>query len=135
MLELPMNLLAASGPWLYPLLAVAACLAITVVRAAVVIRALDDAPPPAGPPHTAVVAWGVLGGVVGLLGTLVGFGRLAVGARVAAGAERPELEEMLAVMWEGVLVIVTPFMLGLWLFTASIVAWLVLQLMLGRRLR
>ena len=131
-----MDLLAATGPWLYPLLAVAACLALAVVRAALAIRALGDRPPPAGPPHTAVVAWGVLGGVVGLLGTVVGFGRLALGARAAAGGgESPEPEAMLAVLWEGVLVIVTPVTLGLWLFTASIIAWLLLQFMLGRKLR
>lgn len=130
-----MDLLTATGPWLYPLLGVAVCLAISVVRAAIVIRTLEDGPPPAGPPHTAVVAWGVLGGVVGLLGTVVGFGRLAIGARAAAGAERADLDAMLAVMWEGVLVVVTPVTLGLWLFTASIVAWLVLQFLFGRKLR
>ena len=128
-----MEFLNSTGPWMYPLLAVAVCLIVSVVRAAIIISAADGEMPRAGPPHHAVVVWGVLGGVVGLLGTVIGFGRVAVGARAVTGAERAELEAMLAVMWDGVMIIVTPVTLGLWLFTASLVAWLVLQYMLGRK--
>jgi hypothetical protein len=118
-----MDLLTAAGPWMYPLLAVGACLFASIVHAAVVI-ATGDSAHPAGPPHHAVLAWGVLAGVVGLLGTVIGFGKVAIGARAATGAERAELEAMLAVMWDGVLVIVTPVTIGLWLFTAALVAWI-----------
>lgn len=128
------DLLSSLGPWLYPLAVVGLCLLVAIVRAGVVVSRLGDALPAAGAPHHSVLAWGVLGGVVGLLGTVIGFGRVAVGARAATGAERAELEAMLAVMWDGVLVIVTPVTMGLWLFTTSIVAWLVLQFWIGRRL-
>lgn len=121
-----MDLLTAAGPWMYPLLAVGACLVGSVIHAGTVISS-SDGTAAAGPPHHAVIVWGVLAGVVGLLGTVIGFGRVAVGARAATGAERAELEAMLAVMWDGVLVIVTPVTIGLWLFTASLVAWLVLH--------
>ena len=129
-----MEMIGSLGPWLYPLLAVGACLVGTIVRACVVIAQLDEGLPASGAPHHPVLAWGVLGGVVGLLGTVIGFGRVAVGARAATGAERAELEAMLAVMWDGVLVIVTPVTMGLWLFTTSLVVWLALQFWINRKL-
>ena len=122
------------GPWLYPLGIVALCLSGTMIRAVLTIGRLTDELPASGAPHHAVLAWGVLGVVVGLLGTVIGFGRVAVSARAAAGAERAELEAMLAVMWDGVLVIVTPVTMGLWLFTISLVAWLALQFWINRKL-
>jgi hypothetical protein len=130
-----MNLVAAAGPWLYPLLAVAACLVLSIVRATVIIAGLDGAPHPAGPPHLPVLAWGVLAVVVGLLGTVVGFGRLALGIREETAAIRVELTTMLDMVWAGATVVLTPVALGLCLFTLSILAWLLLQFMLGRRLR
>jgi hypothetical protein len=74
-----------------------------------------------------VIVWGVLAGVVGLLGTVIGFGRVAVGARAVTGGESAQIEAMLAVMWDGVLVILTPITFGLWLLTISLVAWLALD--------
>ncbi|MCH7991180.1 MAG: hypothetical protein IIC35_02015 [Gemmatimonadetes bacterium] len=127
-----MELLTATGPWMYPLLAVGVCLLGTIVRAAIVIGVSAGVVPPSGPPHHSVIVCGVLGGVVGLLGTVVGFGKVAIGARAATGAELAQLEVMLGVMWDGVMIIVTPITLGLWIFTASLVAWLVLQFMLDR---
>ena len=121
-----MQMLTATGPWMYPLLGLGLCLLLSMGRAALLVGRADGMPA-AGPPHHAVLAWGVLGLVVGLLGTVIGFGRLAIGARAASGAERADLEAMLAVMWDGALIIVTPVTLGLWLFTAALAAWLVLQ--------
>lgn len=128
------ELLTSTGPWMYPLLAIGACLLASAARAAIVIAGLKDLPPAAGPPHHAVVVWGVLGVVVGLLGTVVGFGRVVLGARAAVGAERADFEAMMAVIWDGVLVIVTPITLGLWLLTLSLGLWLVLQFYLNRKL-
>ncbi len=122
------------GPWLYPLAVVGLGLLVTIIRACKVISELTDRLPASGAPHHAVLAWGVLGAVVGLLGTVVGFGRVALGARAATGAERAELEAMLAVMWDGALVIVTPVTMGLWLFTTSLAVWLALQFWINRRL-
>ncbi len=122
------------GPWLYPLVAVGLGLLGTMIRACVVISRLTDRLPESGAPHHPVLAWGVLAGVVGLLGTVIGFGRVAVGARAATGAERAELEAMLAVMWDGALVIVTPVTMGLWLFTTSLAVWLALQFWINRTL-
>lgn len=128
-----MEILTATGPWMYPLLGAGVCLLAAIVRAGVLIG--RSAAPPAGAPHHAVLVWGLLGLVVGLLGTVIGFGRVAVGARAATGAERAELEAMLAVMWDGVMVIVTPVTLGLWLFTTSLIAWLVLHYALELKTR
>lgn len=129
---LPMDVFTSAGPWIYPLLAALAGLLGSIARASVVIRSSESVPP-AGPPHHTVVVWGVLGLVVGLIGTLVGLGRLALGARAAAGGERAEIEVVLEVLLDGALVIVTPVTLGLWLFTSSLVAWLVLGFVLNRR--
>lgn len=128
------DVLGSLGPWLYPLGAVGLCLIATTGRAVLTIARLTDGLPASGAPHHAVVAWGALGLVVGLLGTVIGFGRVAVGARAATGAERAELESMLAMMWDGVLVIVTPVTVGLWLFTVSLVTWLALQFWINRKL-
>ena len=134
-MDAAMRMLDLLGPWIYPLAGVGACLLLTIARATLLVAQLEEELPASGAPHHTVLAWGVLGGVVGLLGTVIGFGRVAVGARAATGAERTELEAMLAVMWEGVLVIVTPVTMGLWLFTASLVAWLALQFWINRKLR
>jgi hypothetical protein len=128
-----MEILTATGPWMYPLLIVAGCLLASIVHSAVVILNSESAPS-AAPAHHAVLGWGVLAGVVGLLGTVIGFGKVAVGARAATGAERAELEAMLAVMWDGVMVIVTPVTIGLWLFTIALVAWLGLHYLTRQRL-
>ncbi len=128
-----MDLITSTGPWMYPLLGVGACLLLAIGRAMFVIHGSEGVMPRSGPPHQGVIVWGVLGLVVGLLGTVIGFGRVAVGARAATGGERAELESMLAVMWDGVMIIVTPVTLGLWLLTVSLVAWLGLQYMFSRK--
>ena len=130
-----MDFLTTLGPWMYPLAGVAVLLVADIVRAVVTTAGLDGALPASGPPHNTVLVWGVLAGGVGLLGTVVGFGRVAVGARAATGAERAELEGMLALMWEGVMVIVTPAIAGLALFTIALAAWLLLQYAITLKLR
>ena len=129
-----MNLLSATGPWMYPLLGAAACLLAAIVHATVVTLRTEKEDRPVAPAHHAVLAWGVLGAVVGLLGTLVGFGRVALGAREATGAGREDLEAMMTVLWDGAVVIVPPVIAGLWLFSMSVVAWLVLHYLLRSRL-
>jgi O-antigen ligase len=130
-----MEFLSTLGPWMYPLGGVAVLLLVDITRAGAAIARIDGEFPASGPPHHTVLGWGVLAGVVGLLGTVVGFGRVAVGARAATGAERAELEGMLELMWEGVMVIVTPTIAGLGLFTAALVAWLILQYAFTARMR
>lgn len=130
-----MDLIAATGPWMYPLMAVGACILGSTIHAAVIIRSLDGTAPPAGAPHASIIVWGVLAFVVGLLGTVVGFGRVVIGARAATGAELADMEAMMAVIWDGVLIIVTPVTLGLWMTTCALVLWLILQFWFGRRLR
>jgi hypothetical protein len=129
-----MDLLTATGPWMIPLLVVGGLLLTTAVRAAVVIGSMEESMGPSGPPHHSVVVWGVLGLVVGLLGTVTGFGRVVIGARAATGAERADFEAMMAVVWDGILIIVTPVTLGLWLLTVSLVLWLGLQFFINRRI-
>ena len=129
-----MQLFDMLGPWLYPLAGVGLCLLAAVVRAVVMVARMEGRLPASGPPHHAVLAWGVLGGVVGLLGTVVGFGRMALGVRAATGAERAELEAMFAVLWDGALVIATPVTVGLWLFTTALVCWLGLYYWIEARL-
>lgn len=129
------DILLAAGPWLYPLVAVAVCLAASAIAAGLAIARSEGSMPASGPPHHPVLAWGVLGVVLGLLGTAIGFAQVAGGARAAAGGDFSELEAMLAVLWDGVLVIMTPLMLGLGLFTLALTAWLVLDLVLKRTIR
>lgn len=119
---------------MYPLLVAAACLLAAIVHATLVTLRTEKGDRPIAPAHHAVLAWGVLGAVVGLLGTLVGFGRVALGAREATGAGREDLEAMMTVLWDGAVVIVPPFIAGLWIFSMSVVAWLVLHYLLRSRL-
>lgn len=127
-----MDILASAGPWAYPLGVMALCLLGSIVRAATVIR--SDAPvPPAGPPHHAVIVWGTLSGVVGLLGTVVGVARLTEGVQAIVGSDAPALETVLEVLRSGAIVTASPVVLGLTLFAASLVAWLVLGVALNRR--
>ena len=130
-----METLSTLGPWIYPLAGVGLCLLAASVRAGVVVASMEESLPASGAPHHAVLAWGVLGVVVGLLGTVIGFGRVAIAARAAAGSDLEELEAMLALMWDGVLVIVTPVTMGLWLFTSALIVWLGLDVWMKRRLR
>jgi len=51
------------------------------------------------------------------------------------GGESADLEAMLAVMWDGVMVILTPVTFGLWLLTISLVSWLVLDALHGWKVR
>ena len=127
----PVTLLSSTGPWLYPLAAAAACLVGSVVRAFLVIRS-DRPVPPAGPPHHAVLVWGVLAVVVGLLGTVVGSARLALGARAVAGPEETDLQAMMDVVWSGAVVVISPVTLGLALLCFSLVCWLLLGFALNR---
>ena len=129
------DLLGATGPWIYPLAAVAVCLVASAVRAAVVVYGSEGVLPASGAPHHAVIVWGVLGVGVGLLGSAIGFARVAVGARAAAGGDFSEFEAMLAILWDGVLVIMTPLTVGLWIFSVSLVLWLGLDLALKRTVR
>lgn len=129
-----MNPISATGPWIYPLLGAALCLLAAIVHATVAtLRAGDGVPQPA-PAHHAVLGWGVLGSVVGLLGTVIGFGRVAIGARAATGSGREDFEAMMSVLWDGAVVIVAPVTVGLWLFTTALVAWLILHYVLRARL-
>lgn len=127
-----MEILASAGPWTYPLGAMALCLVGSVVRAATVIRS-DTPVPAAGPPHHAVVVWGILAGVVGLLGTVLGVARLIEGAQTIAGSDAPDLAAILDVLRRGAIVTASPVALGLALFAASLVAWLGLGFALNRR--
>jgi hypothetical protein len=131
--EVRMEILTATGPWMYPLLIVAGCLLVSIVHSFHVIWNAESGSSVA-PVHHAVLGWGVLAGVVGLLGTVIGFGKVAVGARAVTGSERAELESMLAVLWDGVMVIVTPVTIGLWLFTIALIAWLGLHYLTRQRL-
>ncbi|MDX1645717.1 MAG: hypothetical protein R3304_01135 [Longimicrobiales bacterium] len=127
-----MDFLTSTGPWLYPLAALAVCLLASVLRAIVVIRSSRPVPP-AGPPHHPVLAWGALGLVVGLLGTVVGVARLGQAARpLLGGGGGADLERLLDVVERGAIVVVSPLGVGLALFTLSLVFWLALGFALNR---
>ena len=128
-----MDILASAGPWLYPLAAVALGLVLTAVRVLSVIR--SSAPvPPAGPPHHAVVAWGALGAVVGLAGTVVGGARLGEGLQAVVGPGDVDAARLLEILHEGSLVVASPAAVGLGLLSLSLICWLVLGFLLNRRL-
>jgi len=113
---------AMLGPWLYPLGVLSVVLVADVVRAAVATAGRGTRAP-----HHTVLAWGVLAAAVGALGTVEGVGRLALGAREAAGGERMELDRLLDVVEGGAIVAATPATAGLGLLAFSLVAWIVLQ--------
>jgi len=129
-----LDLAISAGPWLYPLVALAGAMVLAIGRAALVINQLDSGSSRLAPPHHAVLAWGVLSVVVGLLGTVIGLGRLAAGVRTSGG-DRAELEQMMALMLDGMHVVMSPLAIGLSLLTISLVAWLALDFMVSRKLR
>ena len=127
-----MDILSLAGPWAYPLAVVALGLAISVVRALLTIRSAGPVPP-AGPPHHATVAWGALGAVVGLMGTVVGVGRLGEGLRSVVGTEDADVVRVLDILREGSMVAATPAAVGLGLLSLSLLSWLGLGFLLNRR--
>ncbi len=130
-----MALLSHLGPWSYPLAALGLATIADAIRAAVVIGSLDAEPPASGAPHHTVLAWGVLGGLVGLLGTAVGLGRLVLGIRSAVGPEPEDLESMLTILGEGIATVLSPAVAGGSLLAGSLVAWLALQYAFTLRVR
>lgn len=119
-----MQVFTTLGPWIYPLAAVGVCTLLQTVFAARSIAGVESGAAPMHAPHHAIVAWGFLGCVIGAAGSLIGLGKLAVGARAIGGSEPAELEAMLDVFWDGVIVIGGPVVVGIGLLTISLVAWL-----------
>lgn len=76
----------------------------------------------------AVLVWGALCALLGVLGTVVGMS-FAAGAIEAASSASPEL------IWGGMRVALTTTVFGLLLLTVAVVAWLGLYFARGRQLR
>lgn len=118
-----LELWAVAGPWVYPIGVIGLCLSGAIVQA--VRRAwLGDDPAALRAPHQAVVGWGILAVVVGLLGSVVGVARVAAYVGLSAGASAEELADMLSVTLSGAVVLSAPLALGLGLLTVAVVAWL-----------
>ena len=125
--------MALLGPWIWPLGVLGVVLLADIVRAAAALGADPEGAGSSAAPHHTVLAWGVVAGLVGLVGTLLGLGRLSMGVRAAAGGERAELEGMLDLFWEGAFVALSPAAVGLSLLAFALVAWIVLQYAFLRR--
>lgn len=101
----------------WPMLVAGLFLIAQIGRAAARVR---DPGPGAARSRHAILVWGGLSALVGLLGTVLG---LAVAARVvaAAGSAEPSL------LATGIQVALASSILGLVLLVIAVVAWLVLQ--------
>lgn len=76
----------------------------------------------------AVLVWGALCALLGVLGTVVGMS-------IAAGAIEAAPTSSSALVWGGMRVALTTTVFGLLLLTLAVLAWLALYLLRGRRLR
>ncbi len=110
------SLLSNMGLILWPMLVAATLLLIQIVRAAAAVRR----PTGAVRARHAVLVWGLLNALLGVLGTVLGF---AVAARSVAQAGRIEP----TVLGGGLQIALSPSILGLSMLTLAVVAWLVLQ--------
>lgn len=76
----------------------------------------------------AVLVWGALCALLGVLGTVVGMS-IAAGAIEVASSSSPGL------IWGGMRVALSTTVFGLLLLTLAVVAWLGLYILRGRRVR
>lgn len=128
-----MDIVASAGPWIYPLVAVAALMVVAILRAWSII--FSDEPLPPAPPHNAVVAWGAVALLVGFLGTVVGIARLTGGLQAVFEDVDPEIDTVLELLAEGAAVVAGPVVIGLGLLIASVLAWMLLGWLLNVRRR
>lgn len=110
------NFFADMGLIRWPMLIAAAFLLLQIARAVASARN----PTGAVRARHAVLVWGLLNALLGVLGTVLG---LAVAARSVAQAGRIEP----TVLGGGLQIALSPSILGLLLLTLAVVAWLVLQ--------
>lgn len=76
----------------------------------------------------AVLVWGALCALLGVLGTVVGMS-------ITAGAIEVTSTASPGIIWGGMRVALTTTVFGLLLLTLAVLAWLALYLLRGRRLR
>lgn len=115
------NLFADMGLIRWPMLVAATFLLIQIARAVAAARSPADAVRA----RHAVLVWGLLNALLGVLGTVLG---LAVAARSVAQAGRIEP----TVLGGGLQIALSPSILGLLLLTLAVAAWLMLQAMQPR---
>lgn len=115
------NLFSDMGLIRWPMLVAATFLLLQIARAVAAARS------PVGTVRAgqAVLVWGFLNALLGVLGTVLG---LAVTARSVAHAGRIEP----TVLGGGLQIALSPSILGLLLLTLAVVAWLVLQVIQPR---
>lgn len=100
----------------WPMLIAAAFLLLQIARAVIAARS------PTGAARTrhAVLVWGFLNALLGVLGTVLGLA-VTAGSVAAAGRIEPTL------LGGGLQIALSPSILGLLLLTVAIIAWLALQ--------
>jgi uncharacterized membrane protein YhaH (DUF805 family) len=117
-----MQLFGDLGYIRWPMIVAALFLLVQIARAAAVAR---DPTPGAARTRHAILAWGLLSALLGVLGTVIGLAM--AGRRVAAaGAADP------ALVGAGIQVALTTTILGLLLLIIAVTAWLILQLLQPR---
>lgn len=112
------NLFADMGLIRWPMLVAATFLLVQIARSVAAARR----PGAAAPARHAVLVWGLLNALLGVLGTVLG---LAVAARSVAHAGRIDP----TLLGGGLQIALSPSIFGLLLLTLAVVAWLVLQAM------
>ena len=113
-----MRVLENMGVILWPMLVCAAFLGFQIVRAS--SRSLRTAHAHNAMTRHAILVWGSLAALLGLLGTVVGL-VVAAGSVVAAGEAAP------ALIAGGLQVALSSTVFGLLLLAVAIVVWLLLQ--------
>ncbi|MDX1395387.1 MAG: MotA/TolQ/ExbB proton channel family protein [Gemmatimonadota bacterium] len=111
----------------YPLVIIAVFLLVEIVHASMAVaRANGESVAAVSARIHPVLVWGVLGAVIGVIGTVVGIA-LAASYLERAGGGEP------ALIWGGIKVALGPTIVGMLLLGVASIAWLSLQFGNGRR--
>jgi hypothetical protein len=115
------------GFFQYPLFITALFLALQIIRATLDLNSGERRDSPrAGMARHAILVWGLLSALLGILGTVVGIGLAARAIEVAESVSP-------GIVWGGLRIALTPTVFGLVLLTIAAVAWLLLQTLGSRR--
>jgi biopolymer transport protein ExbB/TolQ len=117
------------GIFMWPLLLIALAVAVQTLRVALV---LGRRPPGVSAEVEArlqaILFWGIMALVLGLLATLGGISQIAAAITLAGGVE-PVL------VWGGIGVALVTLLFGMLILIAAAIAWFALRQWYGRRLR
>jgi hypothetical protein len=115
---------AQMGVWAYPMILTGILMLVQIGRVA--MGSKKSRSPGRGPAGNAILVWGALNAVLGVLGSAVGIS-LAAGAIENAASISPPL------LMGGLKVALSTTVFGMLLFALALVSWLVIRFVEGRR--